>query len=66
MNPPIPPAQDAKQAPACSADVLETFRARCFWWVRPDVALWSLPLDTLRRGLSTYGGRPGLQYAAQL
>ena len=45
---------------------LETFRARCFWWVAPSVAIADLPRQTLIQELQIHGGRAGMQLAALL
>ncbi len=45
---------------------LETYRARCFWWVHPTMTVASLSRETLIRELQTYGGRPGMMLAARL
>ena len=56
MSAPVEPTREA----------LEKFRARCFWWVSVEVALLDLPRAALIRGLQTYGGREGMELAAQL
>jgi hypothetical protein len=45
---------------------LETFRARCFWWVRRDVPLTDLTREVLRHGLQLHGGRAGMALADRL
>jgi hypothetical protein len=45
---------------------LEKYRARCFWWVHPTMAVASLSRETLIRELQTYGGRPGMMLAGRL
>ena len=42
------------------------FYARCFWYLRPDVALTLDDLPEVVRGLRANGGREGFRRAARL
>ncbi len=47
-------------------EAFQLFRARCFWFVRPDLEITEAHLPLIIRGLRTHGGHRGFALAARL
>lgn len=64
---------DSVSWPATQADKIELaravyreFHARCFWFLRKDLALTAADLPEIARGLREHGGRRGYELASRL
>lgn len=64
----LPPIAElaAPEKLALARAAFQLFRARCFWFVRPDLEITEAHLPLIIHGLRTHGGHRGFALAARL